>query len=70
MEHRLKKDERALREAIREELGNAVENGENFEGWTSEQIAEDMNRYCSTVEGVPESELLPHIVEWRKERTQ
>ena len=54
----------ALRAIVFESLDNAVENGYLFEGWTAEEIADDLVTYCSTVSPYTTDDLTPHVNAW------
>lgn len=64
-------DHRAqTRAVVREQLGYALENGEDLRSWTVDQILEDLNRYSAECEGLTPDEMRPHVEEWRRERLQ
>lgn len=53
-----------LNELVKEALDNAADNGYDPELWDIDELAEDLNRYCSDLEGIPPSCLIPHIRAW------
>lgn len=58
----------ALRDAVREALRNAAENGEDFEDWACAMIAVDIATYDADCEDSTPAEIEPFVKEWFEEK--
>lgn len=60
----------ALRDAVRQALRNAAENGEEFQGWTYRAIAVDIATYDADCDDKEPDEIEPFVREWFEEKEE
>lgn len=62
--------ETSLKELVFEALNNAVANGYGAFAYktSATEVAADMARYDANVEGVPEVQLVPYVLAWRRQQ--
>lgn len=58
-----------LIEHVREAFANALENGEDFAGWSDEQVAIDMATYDADIEGFDLAAIKQAVASVRSEAT-
>lgn len=48
-------------DAVASALANAMENGHYFDGWTAEQIADDMMAFDADIENMPRDQVVAAV---------